>query len=826
MTLFDFIRKTQKAEPIPDRARDLLARLVADLKTASWHWNAKPAEIAICQEIMEADPADQVVLLPLIAEEALELLEGKTRWSSAHLVKGLLSQMLRRKLPLKEQDLIRLAELTGTLRSHYYFDSIVPIAPLLGVIEEHIENSGLSAPLCSALKEMLRRVAPYVSVADNRRAASRIETLLGGGIDANPLAPGDLWADAALSDYRGLHGEEKAAWRDLFAFVKQSAANKPSKRWLKEARSLVEQIGNDRFAATMQRWLPLFDPPRNRDFGSKPHGTFHGFFNDANVDSLRGLIFCCALISDPSIATVIGDAAERAFKKVPGVGAMSPKIGNACVLLLSELGTSEATAQLSRLRTRVKVPGATKILERAFAEAAKRAGLSPEDLEELFVPTMGMTEVGVLRQAIGKFTAVAVAGGPIEWVLPNGKHQTSVPAALKKSADLKQLKVTAAELETMLIAQRDRIDAFYLAPRSWSFRDWRERYLDHSLVGVIARRLIWKFEYPDGKTKAGLPAPHRATICDPCGVELPDLSQTTVSLWHPIDSPPDVVLAWRRSLEAQQITQPFKQAHREIYVITEAELQTSTYSNRFAAHILKQHQFAALCLDRRWRYSLQGGFDSHNTPTRELRASNLSAEFWVEGMGEQPETTEAGIYLYLVTDQVRFHDAHGANVALIDVPPIVFSEVMRHVDLFVGVASIGNDPTWHDHGDARYVGYWSNYSFGELSGSASTRRSILEAMVPKLKIADRCSLDDRFLVVRGDLRTYKIHLGSSNILMEPDDQYLCIVPGRGKSAPPDQKLYVPFEGDSMLSVIVSKAFLLAEDRKIKDPTIVLQLRPR
>jgi hypothetical protein len=674
---------------------------------------------------------------------------------------------------------------------------------------------------------MHRRVAPYVSVAENRRAASRIETLLGGGLDANPLAPGDLWANAALADYRGLHGEEKATWRDLFAFVKQSAATKPSKKWLKEARALVEQIGNDRFAAAMQRWLPLFDRPRNRDIGSKPHGTFHGIFNDANVDSLRGLMFCCTLIGDPSIAKVIGDAAERAFKKIPGVGAMSPKIGNACVLVLGELGTSAAAAQLSRLRTRVKAPGATKILERAFAEAAKRAGLSPEDLEELFVPTMGMTQVGLLRESIDGFTAEITITGTsdvsIEWILPNGKHQISVPAALKKSADLKELKKTAAELETLLVAQRDRIDAFYLAPRSWRFSDWRERYLDHPLVGVIARRLIWKFENPDGKTKAGLLAQHRETICDPFGVELPELSQTTVSLWHPIDSPPDVVLAWRRSLEAQQITQPFKQAHREIYVITATELQTSTYSNRFAAHILKQHQFAALCRDRRWRYSLQGGFDSHNTPTRELRAWNLSAEFWVDGLGDQPEMTEAGIYLYVATDQVRFHDAHGANVALIDVPPIVFSEVMRQVDLFVGVASIGNDPTWHDQGDARYAGYWSNYSFGELSGSASTRRGILQTMVPKLTIADRCSLDDRFLVVRGDLRTYKIHLGSSNILMEPDDQYLCIVPGRGKSAAPDQKLYVPFEGDSMLSAIVSKAFLLADDRKIKDPTILLQM---
>lgn len=50
---------------------------------------------------------------------------------------------------------------------------------------------------------------------------------------------------------------------------------------------------------------------------------------------------------------------------------------------------------------------------------------------------------------------------------------------------------------------------------------------------------------------------------------------------------------------------------------------------------------------------------------------------------------------------------------------------------------------------------------------------------PKLKIASRSSFDGKFFIVRGDYRTYRIHLGSSNILMEPNDQYLCIVPGRG-----------------------------------------------
>ena len=79
-------------------------------------------------------------------------------------------------------------------------------------------------------------------------------------------------------------------------------------------------------------------------------------------------------------------------------------------------------------------------------------------------------------------------------------------------------------------------------------------------------------------------------------------------------------------------------------------------------------------------------------------------------------------------------------------------------------------------------------------------------------------------MVRGDLRTYKIHLGSGNILMMPNDQYLCIVP---KPADTDssQKVFLPFDGDRMFSIILSKAFLLAEDSRIKDSSITRQIQP-
>jgi hypothetical protein len=36
-------------------------------------------------------------------------------------------------------------------------------------------------------------------------------------------------------------------------------------------------------------------------------------------------------------------------------------------------------------------------------------------------------------------------------------------------------------------------------------------------------------------------------------------------------------------------------------------------------------------------------------------------------------------------------------------------------------------------------------------------------------------------------------------------------------------VFLPFEGDGALSLILSKAFMLADDRKITDPTIRRQI---
>ena len=169
----------------------------------------------------------------------------------------------------------------------------------------------------------------------------------------------------------------------------------------------------------------------------------------------------------------------------------------------------------------------------------------------------------------------------------------------------------------------------------------------------------------------------------------------------------------------------------------------------------------------------------------------------------------------------EFQRALPQPVRLEDVPPVVFSEVMRDCDLFVGVCSIGADPAWNrDHPDDPHLEYWRAFAYGELSTASENRKAIVAALLPKLSIRDRCHLEGRYLVVCGDLHEYRIHLGSGSIIIEPGSRYLCIVQGPGDTA---ERLALPFEGDRLLAGILSKAFLLVDDTKIKDETIRRQL---
>jgi hypothetical protein len=437
-------------------------------------------------------------------------------------------------------------------------------------------------------------------------------------------------------------------------------------------------------------------------------------------------------------------------------------------------------------------------------------------------------------------------GASLIWTR-EGKPLKSIPADVKEehAEVLKDLNRSVKELDGQIAAQRFRLERQLMSEGTCSVERWQPWYLDHPLVSHFSTRLIWEFEQ-GGETRTAIP--WQGNLVDWAGHAVQFSKHARVRMWHPIRSDVQTILSWRCWLEDHQVRQPFKQAHREVYLLTDAERETETYSNRFASHIVRQHQFASLCRERGWKFKVMGDWDSHNTPSLDLTQYNLQARFDVESPeAEDDESTSAhGIYLAISTGRVDFVRLEAtqpdkaepgpfgltfprkfrglrprAAVRLEEIPALVFSEVMRDCDLFVGVTSIGTDPAWNrDHPDDPHLPYWQQFAFGDLTSAAEHRRVVLESLLPKLAIRDRCRLDGRFLLVRGDLHEYRIHIGSGNVLMEPGSRYLCIVQGSGDTA---ANLPLPFEGDRILGVVLSKALLLVNDTKIKDPTIARQL---
>ena len=490
----------------------------------------------------------------------------------------------------------------------------------------------------------------------------------------------------------------------------------------------------------------------------------------------------------------------------------------------------DGIGQLSRLKLRIKQGSTQALIDRYLTAAAVEQGVTIAEIEDMAVDDCGLI-AGRRTMQFDDYKAELIVSGvgrtEIKWYKANGSLQKSPPASVKEkhAAKLKKLKDIAKQAEQTLVGQRDRIDRMFRSGRMISREVFDRYYLQHGLMAFLTGSIIWNFHLPSGSIVSAI---HPGEYWVNAANEIVDVeSFTGVSLWHPVQSTVAGIKAWRDFMILHKLQQPLKQAFREVYILTDAELVTRSYSNRMAANILRQHQFNSLAKARGWRYSLLGAFDNgvdHGIASLVLPEHNLRAEYWVAEVNAENAMNDTGIWNYVSTDQVRFVNTVGETVVdLVDIPPLVLSEVMRDVDLFVGVASVGNDPAWADSGGLPvYRNYWESYSFGELSEVAKNRKEILAGLVPRLKIRDVASIREKFLVVKGKLRTYKIHIGSTNILMEPNDQYLCIVPDRSQKSHTDN-LYLPFEGDNSLSVILSKAFLLADDDKITDTTITRQI---
>ncbi|GAA2399086.1 hypothetical protein Cme02nite_07930 [Catellatospora methionotrophica] len=263
-----------------------------------------------------------------------------------------------------------------------------------------------------------------------------------------------------------------------------------------------------------------------------------------------------------------------------------------------------------------------------------------------------------------------------------------------------------------------------------------------------------------------------------------------VNAVHPYDLYDTAQLAhWQAEVVRRRLRQPVKQAFRELYVLTPAEREAVDASQRFAGHTVTGRVAGQLLSGRGWRTHDDYADHQATRPAGKLTAA-LSCDFHgYFGMGD----VEIGALRFL---------SGRDTVPLADVPPVVFSEVMRDLDLVVSVAGTG---------PARF----------DSPARAQSRAEVLAALIDDLGLR-RVTVEGTTAVVRGSRAVYRVHLTSGSIHVEPGG-YLCVVPA-GFGGKPHRRLFLPFaDDDPMTSVVLSKVLLLAEDEKITDPSILAQL---
>lgn len=136
-----------------------------------------------------------------------------------------------------------------------------------------------------------------------------------------------------------------------------------------------------------------------------------------------------------------------------------------------------------------------------------------------------------------------------------------------------------------------------------------------------------------------------------------------------------------------------------------------------------------------------------------------------------------------------------------DVPDIVYSEIMRDVDMAVSVAHAGGvDPE-------------TSHSTIEM------RKVIIEFNLPLFGI-ENVVLSGSHAIITGKRAEYNIHL-ASGIIHKAAGHMINVLPVHSQSR---GKIFLPFiDEDPKTAEIMSKIVLFARDEKIKDPYILSQI---
>ena len=236
---------------------------------------------------------------------------------------------------------------------------------------------------------------------------------------------------------------------------------------------------------------------------------------------------------------------------------------------------------------------------------------------------------------------------------------------------------------------------------------------------------------------------------------------------------------YQKYLFDKELKQPFKQVFRELYVPTKDELETSNRSERYQGHQVQPQKTVALLRSRGWTVNYEEGLQ------RVYHKEGFRATIYAAADWYTPSDVEAPTLEYVVFYNLK----DGKEVPMKEINPVIFSEVMRDVDLVVSVAHVGGvDP--------------------EASHSTMQMRGALARESARLFKLDNVEVKERYILVKTEHGDYSLHLGSGMISKSGLQINVVAVQSQHRG-----RVFLPFvDDDPKTAEIISKMKLLAEGK--------------
>ena len=267
-------------------------------------------------------------------------------------------------------------------------------------------------------------------------------------------------------------------------------------------------------------------------------------------------------------------------------------------------------------------------------------------------------------------------------------------------------------------------------------------------------------------------------------------------LAHPVDfNAAGLWAKWQSHLFAEKLVQPFKQVFRELYVPMPEESEQRE-SRRYSGYQIQVKQAAAALRSRGWNASYEGGLQ------KVFLAQGICVSLYARADWFSPSAVEAPTIEYVRFSRTRYVPGV-PDLHIADLDPLLYSEVMRDIDMAVSIAFVGGvDPE-------------TGQSTKEL------RAAIVRCTAELMKFAN-VSISGNHVYIKGMLANYTVHLGSGLVRQE-GGTVIPIIPVHSQHR---GRIYLPFMDEDPKTVeIISKVVLLVEDNKLKDPTILQWIQP-